>query len=77
MHTKAYIAFYCTLNQETYKGATNLGNNSNKVGRALCNILAEIAKQEKLKAVRIDDYGTALVAALVEGVFKEAERSFT
>jgi hypothetical protein len=35
--------------------------------------LIEIAKREKQKAISVDDYGTALVATIFEGIFKEAE----
>jgi len=35
-------------------------------------LFGEIAKKEKKKAIEADDYGTAFVAAILEGLFKEA-----
>jgi len=54
----------------------NLKSDIDEIGKALCKVLAEIAEREKKKAVEIDDYGQALVAALFEGFFKEAMHSF-
>lgn len=48
----------------------------NEIGKALCRVLAEIARKEKKKAVQNNDYGDALIATIFEGFFKEAERSF-
>jgi hypothetical protein len=40
--------------------------------KALCRCFADIAEKEKNEAIKSDDYGTALVAAIVEGIFKQA-----
>lgn len=48
----------------------------NEVGKAFCRVLAEIAEREKKKAIQNDDYGSALIATMLESFFKEAERSF-
>ncbi|HUW47118.1 MAG TPA: hypothetical protein VMW36_00005 [Patescibacteria group bacterium] len=44
-----------------------------ELNKALCRLLVEIAEREKKKAIDSDDYGTALVATIFEGIFKEAE----
>jgi hypothetical protein len=44
-----------------------------ELNKALCRLLIEIAEREKKKAINSDDYGTALVASIFEGIFKEAE----
>ena len=44
-----------------------------ELGKALCRLLAMIAEREKKKAINSDDYGTALVVTIFEGLFKEAE----
>ena len=49
--------------------------NEDEVTKALCRLLAEIAEREKKKAIQKDDYGGALIASFVEGLFKEAEKS--
>lgn len=43
--------------------------------RVICDLVREIAEREKKKAISADDYGTAFVAAIFEGIFKEAESS--
>lgn len=48
-------------------------NSDNEFGKALCRLFAEIAEREKKKALRADDYITAFLAAVLEGVFKESE----
>jgi len=44
-----------------------------QLNKAICRLLIEIAEREKRKAISSDDYGTALVATIFEGIFKEAE----
>ena len=44
-----------------------------QLNEAICRLLVQIAEREKKKAISSDDYGTALVAAIFEGAFKEAE----
>jgi hypothetical protein len=44
-----------------------------EIEKALCRLIAEIADREKKKAIQNDDYGTALTASFVEGLFKEAD----
>jgi len=43
-----------------------------EVAKTLYTLFEEIAKREKKKAIETDDYGTAFVAAILEGLFKEA-----
>jgi len=50
-------------------------SNEDEIGKALCRVLAEIAENEKAKAIQNDDYGNALIASVVEGFFKNAEKS--
>jgi hypothetical protein len=50
---------------------------SNELGKAICRVLAEIAEREKKKAIQNSEYGDALVATIFEGLFKEAELSFS
>ena len=49
----------------------SMGNK--ELNKALCRLLREIAERERKKAISSDDYGTALVATIFEGIFKEAE----
>lgn len=51
-------------------------SSGNEIEKAFCRVLAEIADREKKKAIQNDDYGNALIASFVEGLFKEAERSY-
>lgn len=44
-----------------------------ELNKIVCNLIKEIAKREKKIAIKTDDYGTAFVAAIVEGISKEAE----
>jgi hypothetical protein len=44
-----------------------------ELDKALCKLFIDIAEREKKKAISSDDYGTALVATIFEGIFKEAE----
>lgn len=48
---------------------------SDEIGRSVYRFLAKVAEREKAKAIRGDDYGTALVATILEGLFKEAEHT--
>jgi len=43
-----------------------------EVAKNLYLLFEEIAKREKKKAIEADDYGTAFVATILEGLFKEA-----
>jgi len=47
-----------------------------EISKAFCRFLAEIAEREKKNAIQRDDYGSAFIATIFEGLFKEAERSF-
>lgn len=49
--------------------------NGDEIGKALCRTLAEIAEREKKKAIQKDDYGGALIASFLEGLFKDAEKT--
>jgi DNA polymerase III gamma/tau subunit len=46
-----------------------------KLQKVICGYISEVAEREKKKAINTDDYGTALVAAIVEGIFRDAESS--
>lgn len=46
-----------------------------ELNKAVCSLFREIAEREKKKAIGSDDYGTAFVAAILEGILKEAELS--
>lgn len=48
----------------------------NEIKKALCKILAEISEKEKKKAIQNGEYMDAIFAGSVEGLFKQAERSF-
>lgn len=47
-----------------------------EIEKALWRTLAEIAGREKEEAIQVGDYGNALIAGFVEGLFREEERSF-
>ena len=42
---------------------------------AIYRTLTQIAEKEKRKAINEDDYGSAFLIGILEGIFKEAERS--
>jgi hypothetical protein len=65
---------YASVFGNNVQGGEEL-NNDNEVGKALCRLFTEIAKREKDKAVKADDYAAAFIAAMLEGVFKDAELS--
>ena len=44
-----------------------------ELNKVICRLFREIAEREKKKAIDSDDYGTAFVAAVVEGILKEVE----
>ncbi len=51
-------------------------SSENEIEKALCRVLAEIAEKEKKKAIQVSNYGSALIAGIMEGVFREAEKSY-
>ena len=46
-----------------------------EMAKTLCKLLAQIAEREKVKSIQKDDYDDAFIAAVVEGLFREAENS--
>ena len=46
-----------------------------EIQKVICGFVREVAEREKKKAISTDDYGTALVAAIIEGIFRESESS--
>jgi len=46
-----------------------------ELNKAICRLFKEIAEREKKKAINSNDYATAFVAAIVEGILGEAELS--
>ena len=58
------------------KRGENLTEN-NDILRNLVKLLEEIANREKRKAVAVDDYGSALVLAILEGVLKNASSTLS
>ena len=46
-----------------------------EITAAVYRALAQIAEREKQKAIRKDDYGSAFFISILEGIFKEAEKS--
>lgn len=48
---------------------------SKNIEATVFRTLALITEREKLKAINEDDYGTAFFVSIVEGLFREAERS--
>jgi len=46
-----------------------------ELNKVICRLFKEISEKEKKKAISSDDYGTAFVAAIFEGIFREAESS--
>lgn len=49
--------------------------NEDEVAKALLRLLAEIANKERRKAVESEEYFKAFIASVLEGYFKEAEKS--
>jgi len=50
-------------------GERKMGNT--ELAKTVYTLIAEIATREKKKAISIGDYGTALVAAIIEKMFAE------
>lgn len=48
-----------------------------EIGRTFYRFLAQIAEREKAKAIQKDDYSTAFVATILEGLFREAEQTLS
>lgn len=48
---------------------------SEEIYLAFVETMKEILKKEKQKAIEQEDYFSALVASVVEGFFREAEKS--
>ena len=46
-----------------------------ELNKVVCRLLREIAEREKKKAISADDYETAFVVAILEGILREAEPS--
>ena len=46
-----------------------------ELSKVVYRLIREIAEREKKKAISSDDYGTAFVAAIFEGIFEEVEAS--
>lgn len=49
---------------------------NNELPKAICKLIADIATREKNESVSIGDYGTALVATIIEGIFTQAISRF-
>jgi hypothetical protein len=43
-----------------------------ELNEAICRLISEIAKKEKIAAVSAGEYGSAFVAAIVESIFAQA-----
>ena len=50
--------------------------NGEEIAKAVWRTLAEISRKEKEKAIQYESYEDSLVAGFLEGVFREAEKSF-
>ncbi len=46
--------------------------NRDEIAKALWGTLSEISKKEKEKAMRCENYDDALVAGVLEGLFRQA-----
>ena len=46
-----------------------------ELNKAICRVFIQIAEREKKKAISSDDYATAFVSAIIEGMLREAELS--
>ena len=44
--------------------------------RTFCGFLAQISDREKKKAIEVGKYADALVATILEGIFREAETDY-
>lgn len=51
-----------------------MGENK-ELEKAVIRVFVEIAQREREKAIKSNDYATAFVVAVVEGMLREAERS--
>ena len=48
----------------------------NEITMAVCQVLAEISHKEKTKAIEAEEYVDAIVATILEEIFKKAESRF-
>lgn len=46
-----------------------------ELNKVICSLFKKIAEREKKKAITSDDYATAFVAAIMEGILREVELS--
>jgi len=54
----------------------NASMENRELSEAVCRLFREIAEREKKKAIRLDDYATAFVCAILEGILREALMHF-
>jgi len=48
-----------------------------ELSKTICRLFREIAEREKEKAINSDNYSTAFVVAIFEGIMRDAESRFT
>jgi hypothetical protein len=73
MHILAY-KFVPIHMYKKKSGGENLMENQ-ELNKAIFGLFREIAEKEKKKALNSNDYATAFVAAIIEGLLREAELS--
>jgi len=56
------------------EGGENLVENK-ELEKAIIGVFVEIAQREREKAIKSNDYATAFVVAIIEGMLREAEHS--
>lgn len=54
----------------------NASMENRELSEAVCRLFREIVEREKKKAIRLDDYATAFVCAILEGILREALMHF-
>ena len=69
MHIYAYKSNEHTLNYKELRRKLRMGNN--ELSKAICRLIVAIATKEKNKSVSAGDYGTAIAATIVEGIFNQ------
>lgn len=73
MHVYAY-KFAEHINYKENRGELIMGKN--ELPKAICKLIADIAAREKNKSLSSGDYGTAVVATIVEGISNQVLSGF-
>jgi hypothetical protein len=75
VYTKVYSLFPTSYQQRIKTKRGEKVSEHRQITENLLKLFQEIASREKKKAVEANDYGTAFVLAILEGILKETSIS--